>query len=77
MMMNFEDVIGDRMSSIYVTALRKRKDEIEEIEYIQKLHKDEIACLYQSRYGVFILKKNGILTKVKHSLQEIENTLNI
>ena len=61
---------GD-MSKVHVITLRKKKGEDEVTEGREEIHEKDVACLYKDRNGVFILKKNGILTKVKHTLEEL------
>lgn len=62
---------GNMSTKIHVITLRKRKGEDEVIEGHDEIFKDDVSCLYQDRNGVFILKKSGILTKVKHTLEEL------
>lgn len=61
--------MGDK---IHVITLRKRKDEDEVTEGHAEVFKDDVACLYKDRNGVFIVKKSGIMMKVKHSLKELK-----
>jgi hypothetical protein len=54
-----------------------RKDEKGElVEYELKLYKQDIACLYQDRYGVYVSTASGKLYKVKSSLEDLDKELN-
>ena len=73
--MSFENVIRGNSMKIHVITLRRKKTEsgdFEEVEKYAPINKRDVACLYKDRKGVFILRRDGILVKVKHSLEEME-----
>ena len=60
---------------VIINTLRNRKDdngELYEVEQLSEVYEDEISCVYKDRKGVFILRSNGILIKVKHSFEQME-----
>lgn len=59
-----------------LTGLRKDKETEEIIEYELKLYKNEVACIYKDRYGVYVSTYGGKLYKVKHTLEEVQAELN-
>ena len=61
---------------VHVIEIRKKRDE-EPTERQSSVYTDDVACLYQDRNGVFILRKSGTLMKVKHSLEELVQTFNL
>lgn len=71
MEMSFDNIIKNNEARVSVVAIRRKKGEDEETEQYMQLQTKEVSCLYSDRNGVFILKKNGILIKVKHTLDEI------
>lgn len=70
--MTLENIIKGNGMKVHVTTLRRFGDSDFEEEKYESFYRDEIACLYRDRKGVFLLRKNGILVKVKHSLKEME-----
>jgi len=59
---------------IHLTGLfrDKESEEYKEIEKRTEFSTDDLACIYKDGRGVYLLKKNGILMKVKHSLEDME-----
>ncbi len=62
---------------IIVTQLIRDRD-TEDMVFIEKtreIHREDVACLYKDKYGVYIYLKNGSRVKVKHPLSEIQGLL--
>ena len=75
-MMSFEEVIKGNGMKVQVITLKSKKLDSGEYEVTEKyssIYRNEVACLYKDRNGVYILLKKGILVKVKHSLSEMES----
>jgi len=58
-------------------GLRKDKETEEIIQYELKVNTQEINCIYQDRYGVYICTQQGRMYKVDHNLAYVTEELGL